>query len=195
MREIRHDVGASGGLHLSNDGAVNGRPVRKHSPELLWEMQMPPDGTLTEYESRLPYDHARIRAAAIYCSDGRVGEHFDDFLQNGLKLPRYDRVALPGGPACLAGHQQAHVQEQGVVDELRFLVEVHGLTRVVLVAHQGCAFYAARLRLEGRQLELLQRADLVRAAAFVRSMTGIETVSGYFARLTGEGLRFESVEV
>src|ERR671919_1438262 len=99
----------------------------------------------TAYESRLPYDRNRIRAAAIYCSDGRIGDHFDDFLQTGLSLPRYDRIALPGGPACLAGHPQAHLEEQGVIDELNFLVEVHKLRRVVLIAHQGCAFYSTRL--------------------------------------------------
>ena len=70
------------------------------------------------YESRVKYEQNRIHAAAIYCSDGRLNEHFDDFLQNGLNLPRYDRVALPGGPACLAGHPEAHLEEQGVVDEL-----------------------------------------------------------------------------
>lgn len=147
------------------------------------------------YESTLPYDQSRIRAAAIYCSDGRVGEHFDDFLQQGLGLPRYDRVALPGGPACLAGHPEAHLEEQGVVDELHFLVEVHGLKRVVLVAHEGCAFYAARLDLKDRRLELVQRADLVRAAAVVRRVTGIDVVEAYFARLQSGRVRFEGVEV
>ncbi len=147
------------------------------------------------YESSVPYNQARIRAAAIYCSDGRVGEHFDDFLQNGLSLPRYDRVALPGGPACLAGHPQAHLEEQGVVDELKFLVEVHGLKRIVLVAHENCAFYTSRLELKDRRLELVQRADLVRSAAFVRRVTGIDTVEGYFARLVESRVQFERVEV
>src|SRR5262245_45082772 len=106
------------------------------------------------YESPVTYERARIHAAAIYCSDGRIGEHFDDFLQSGLGLPRYDRVALPGGPACLAGHPQAHLEEQGVVDELKFLVEVHGLKRIVLIAHEGCAFYGTRLELKDRRMEL-----------------------------------------
>src|SRR5215813_471817 len=128
------------------------------------------------YESRLRYDPARIHAAAIYCSDGRLGEHFDDFLQQGLSLPRYDRVTLPGGPACLAGHPQAHLEEQGVVDELKFLVQVHGLKRVVLIAHQSCAFYGSRLELKERRLELVQRADLVRAAAFVHRVTGLAAI-------------------
>lgn len=140
------------------------------------------------------YNPARIHAAAIYCSDGRVGEHFDDFLQNGLNLPRYDRVALPGGPACLAGHQQAHLEEQGVIDELKFLVEVHSLSRVVLIAHDSCAFYTNRLELTPPRLELMQRADLVRAAAFVHRVTGIDRIDAYFARLRDNRVEFEPVE-
>lgn len=147
------------------------------------------------YESRLPYERSRIHAAAIYCSDGRVGEHFDDFLQTGLKLPRYDRVALPGGPACLADHPQAHLQAQGVVDELKFLAEVHRLQRVVLIAHEGCAFYSSRLDLKERRLRLVQEADLVRAAAFVRRITGIDAVDAYYAALTDNSVGFEPVEV
>ncbi|CAG1008974.1 hypothetical protein PHYC_03636 [Phycisphaerales bacterium] len=141
-----------------------------------------------------PYNPARIHAAAIYCSDGRVGEHFDDFLHNGLNLPRYDRVALPGGAACLAGHQQAHLEEQGVIDELKFLVEVHSLSRVVLIAHEGCAFYTTRLGLTPPRLELMQRADLVRAAAFVHRVTGIDHIEAYFARLKDARIEFEAVE-
>lgn len=147
------------------------------------------------YKSEIAYERARIHAAAIYCSDGRMGEHFDDFLQTGLKLPRYDRVALPGGPACLSGHPQAHLEEQGVVDELQFLVQFHKLTRVVLIAHQGCAFYAARLELKEPRLELVQRADLVRATAFVHRVTGLDAIEAYFARIVEGRVAFERVEV
>jgi hypothetical protein len=147
------------------------------------------------YESKYPYEKSRIHAAAIYCSDGRVGEHFDEFLQVGLGLPRYDRVALPGGPACLAGHSQAHLEEQGVIDELKFLVEVHKLNRVVLIAHEGCAFYSTRLALADRRMELVQRADLVRSAAFVQRVSGVASIDAYFARICEHAVRFERVEV
>ncbi len=147
------------------------------------------------YQSSIRYEPSRIHAAAVYCSDGRVGEHFDDFLQNGLALPRYDRVCLPGGPACLAGYPQAHLEEQGILDELAFLVEVHKLRRIVLIAHQGCAFYSTRLELREARLELVQRADLVRAAAMVHRVTGLDAVEGYFARLVEEKVTFEPVPV
>lgn len=146
------------------------------------------------FHSAIPYDAKRIHAAAVYCSDGRVGEQFDDFLQNGLGLPRYDRVALPGGPACLAGHPQANLEEKGVVDELHFLVEVHKLRRIVLIAHQSCAFYSNRLELKEPRLELLQKADLVRAAAAVHRVTGLDAIEAYFARIAEGQVRFERVD-
>ncbi len=136
-----------------------------------------------------------MHAAAVYCSDGRVGEHFDDFLHNGLGLPRYDRVALPGGPACLAGYDEARVEQVGIADELKFLIEAHGLTRVVLIQHQACAFYTARLRVAEKQLEHLQRADLVRAAYFIRHITSLEQIDAYFARRTADAIEFEPVPI
>jgi hypothetical protein len=156
---------------------------------------MQPKPEAIAYQSSVPYERTRIHAAAIYCSDGRIGDHFDDFLQNGLKLPRYDRVALPGGPACLADHPQTHLQAQGVVDELKFLCEVHGLKRIVLIAHEGCAFYTTRLELKDRRLELLLRADLVRAAASVRRVTGIDTIEAFYAFNARGVIQFEPVEV
>lgn len=153
----------------------------------------PPASKPPAYTSRIAYVSERIHAAAVYCSDGRVGEHFDDFLTNGLQLPRYDRLAIPGGPACLAGHTEAHLEEQGVVDELRFLVEAHGLERVVLIQHAGCAFYGARLHLPQPYLEPQQRIDLVKAAGFVRRVTGVKHIEGYFARPAEDRVLFEPV--
>jgi hypothetical protein len=148
---------------------------------------------MTRYVSPHAYESTRIRAAAIYCSDGRVGEHFDDFLQNGLGLPRYDRLALPGGPSCLAGHTEAHLEEQGVVDELKFLVDVHGLNRVVLIAHQGCAFYSQRLHLPEAYLESQQKIDLVKSAGFIQRITGLQRIEAYFAKLDDTRVLFDPV--
>jgi hypothetical protein len=147
------------------------------------------------FDSKTPYEPQRIHAAAIYCSDGRLGEHFDDFLLNGLKLPRYDRLALPGGPAALAEHPETKLEHAAVIDELKFLVEVHGLQRVVLIQHQNCAFYTSRLELEGFDVERQQRDDLAAAAEFVKKVTGVDRVDMYFARRLDEGtVRFEEVK-
>jgi hypothetical protein len=149
----------------------------------------------THYMSPIVYEPSRIHAAALYCSDGRVGEHFDDFLQNGLGLPRYDRVALPGGPACLAGYAEARLEQESIVDELKFLVDVHGLSRIVLIAHQACAFYTSRLHATDQIMETLQRADLIRSAHYARHVTSVKTIEAFFARRIEDRVVFEPVAI
>jgi hypothetical protein len=149
----------------------------------------------TVYGSPIQFDENRIGAAAVYCSDGRFGEHFDDFLHNALKLPRYDRLALPGGAACLAGHFLAFKDEEALLDQLRFLIRVHGIERVVLVAHQDCAFYTQRLHVSPAQVEEKQREDMEAAVRRVQTFALGLTVDTYFARKHADGtIRFESME-
>jgi hypothetical protein len=146
----------------------------------------------TVYTSSLRFDGDRIRAAAVYCSDGRFGEQFDDFLHNGLKLPRCDRVAAPGGAASLAGHFLAFREEEGLLEQLRFLIRVHEIQRVVLIAHQDCAFYTERLHVPSAQLESRLREDLQAAAERLRSFSRGLAVELYFARKHPDGtVRFE----
>lgn len=174
-------------------------PIAHNARMRTTEIKPPAKGLLkpSVFRSAVRYDPQRMHVAAVYCSDGRVGDHFDDFLHNGLGLPRHDRVALPGGPACLAGYDEAKVEQVGIVDELKFLIEAHGLTRIVLIQHEGCAFYTQRLRVSQQQLEHLQRADLVRAAYFIRHVTALERIDAYFARRApnNEAIEFEPVAI
>jgi hypothetical protein len=146
------------------------------------------------YTGRLYYEPSRIHAAAIYCSDGRLGDHFDDFLQNGLRLPRYDRVALPGGPAILLDHDASGPDAPTVCEALGFLVDVHGLERVLLVAHEGCAFYSQRLSVPCDCMEARQRQDLARAAARIQQVAPRLQIDAYFARINGNRIIFERAE-
>lgn len=146
------------------------------------------------WRSAVPFERARIGAVAIYCSDGRWGEQFDDFVQNRLGLPRYDRLAVPGGAACLAGHRGAHGQEAAAIDQVRFLVEVHGLTRAVLIAHQQCAFYLRRLGVRDDDLRARQEEDLRRAARRIRELDPRLGAEAWLAVLDGQAVAFEPVE-
>lgn len=147
------------------------------------------------FESSQPFDTQRIHAAAVYCSDGRYGKQFDDLLQNRLGLPRYDRLAVPGGAACLARHFKTYREEEGVTEQLRFLIETHGLQRVVLVAHQDCGFYLMRLGVSPLQLEGQQRDDMRKAIERVRSLDPHLHVEAWFARRRRQVVRFERVDV
>lgn len=151
-----------------------------------------PHADVPGFESSVRFDENRIGAAAVYCSDGRYGEQFDDFLHNGLKLPRYDRLAVPGGAACLAGHFLAYREEDALMDQLRFLIRAHGLQKMVLIAHQNCAFYSERLHIPAAQIETRQREDLCAAVERIRSVGHNLAIGMFFARRLPDGkVRFE----
>lgn len=148
-----------------------------------------------DYESSVRFDANRIRAVAVYCSDGRFGEQCDDLLHNALQLPRYDRLAVPGGAACLASHFRAYREEEGVIEQLQFLVQVHGIEHVVLIAHENCAFYTERLHVSPLQIESQQLEDMQKAVQRVRSIASGVLVNAFFARKhAGDTIRFESVQ-
>jgi hypothetical protein len=147
------------------------------------------------YSSPIRFDANRIRAAAVYCSDGRFGEQIDNLLHDQLELPRYDRLAIPGGAACLAGHFNAYREEEGVAEQLRFLIGVHDVRRVVLIAHQDCAYYTDWLRIAPLQLEARQREDLLKAIRHVKRLGASVEVLAFFARRQGECVTFERVAI
>jgi len=145
------------------------------------------------FTSSVPYEHERIYAAAVYCSDGRLGDHVDEFLHMGLGLPRYDRVACPGGPVGLAGRLAAYWDTKGMEEQLRFLTQVHEIRKVVLIAHEGCAYYSRRLLLPSEQLEVEQKQDVRTAALTVRQMVSGVEVMPYWARVEGKKVAFEGL--
>jgi hypothetical protein len=145
--------------------------------------------------SAVPFDQARIRAAAIYCSDGRFGEQIDEFLHQGLGLPRYDRLAVPGGPACYTGSLSVFWEGHSGERALDFLARVHGLERLVLIQHAGCAFYLEILKTRPEDLEARQRHDLARAAARVRATQPALKVEGFLARRNESQILFEPVPI
>ena len=144
------------------------------------------------FVSSIPYEAARIYAAAVYCSDGRIGDHVDDFLHNGLGLPRYDRVACPGGPVALSGRFQAFWDARGVEEQLRFLAQVHDVKTVVLITHANCAYYLKRLSIPPAGLETAQREDLAKATTTVQRMMPAANVKRYMASMSGAEIRFDA---
>jgi hypothetical protein len=103
---------------------------------------------------------------------------------------------VPGQARRAAGHERANVLAAGVLEDLRFLIEAHELGRVVLIAHDGCAFYIHSLQLEKPKLEPQQQADLRAAAEWIRREVPGPSVEAYFARRTPEEkIAFELVAV
>ena len=75
--------------------------------------------------------------------------------------------------------------------QLDFLSRVHGLERLVLIAHAGCAFYLEWLKIRPEDLEARQVEDLVKAAARVRVAQPELAVEAYFARRRDGQIWFE----
>lgn len=146
------------------------------------------------YRSREAYDPRRVGAAAVYCSDGRFGEAIDEFLHVGLGLPRYDRVAAPGGAACLGRWGEALYEAEAMRRELQFLIRAHGLRRIVMIAHDNCGFYHD-VWLGGKDLAVVQAEDLGRAAERIRAWRMDVDVEAYIARVRDGRVGFDEVGV
>ena len=147
------------------------------------------------YESPVRFDEDRVRAAAVYCSDGRFGDQVDDLLHHALGLPRYDRLAMPGGAACLSHHFGGFFEQQAALRQLEFLIRAHKLGRVVLIAHENCAYYVEGLRVGLSELEGRQREDLAAGVERLRALSRDVEVDVFYARTRGDRVCFESLEI
>jgi hypothetical protein len=161
------------------------------------------DDAVFELSHRLPMAayHAterwhpeRIGALALYCSDGRWGEAFDEFCHRHLQIPRYDRCAMPGGPAWLTGPtNEALVQAARA--QLDFLVKAHELERIVLITHFGCAWYGQKLGRSAEDCLEAQFKDVESAAATLRGWYSGLSVEAYLAMRMNDWLSFHPIEV
>ena len=147
------------------------------------------------FPSSIAFDEDRIRAASIYCSDGRVGEQIDEFLHQGLGLPRYDRLAVPGGPACLSGALSVFWESHSAERQLDFLCHVHKLEKLVMIAHEGCAFYLDWLKVKPEEFAARQLEDVKRAATRVRQAQPTLKLEAYLARRQDARVWFEPIPI
>jgi hypothetical protein len=151
------------------------------------------DESPTGFESSIAFRPLRVRTAAVYCSDGRFGEQIDEFLSHLLGSALCDRLALPGGPASLRADPGLPDDSKGTLDQLSFLVGVHEVQQVILIAHEPCAFYRERLGVPDVDQHDRQVEDL-RAASRVVGRLAPLTVDLYTARLVGERVHFRAVD-
>src|SRR5437763_13115097 len=142
------------------------------------------------YQAMERWHAERIRALALYCSDGRWGEAFDEFCHKHLLIPRYDRWAVPGGPAWLAESDESGAFYQAAREQLDFLVRFHELEQVVLITHFGCAYYGHRLDKSPRDCLQAQRDDVRAATKTLHRWYPDIRVESYLAMRHGRHLSF-----
>lgn len=137
----------------------------------------------------------RIGALALYCSDGRWGEAFDEFCHRHLRIAHYDRWAVPGGPAWVASAEEDADLLRCVRWQFDFLMQVHDLKRVVLITHYGCGWYAHRLQRSPEQCLSTQVMDVAAAAATLHDWYPSLSVEAYLAMREREWVTFHRLEI
>jgi len=111
-------------------------------------------------------NRTEANALVIHCGDYRFQAAFNEFLNRSLNLGTYDLLVIPGGPLTLMPLDPFPKYRWASWNWLRFFVEQHKLTRLILIQHQDCGFYKAMSGHLNAPLESLrerQEEDLRRA--------------------------------
>ncbi len=87
------------------------------------------------YTSQSRWEVERPRVLVACCSDGRLQEAIDEFLQNHLHIRDYDRFYAPGGPAALTPGGYEFLRATQYRDDLAFLIRVHKVEELLLIFH------------------------------------------------------------
>ncbi|RYX84562.1 hypothetical protein EON83_09430 [bacterium] len=93
-----------------------------------------PTSTDAPYVCRNVWSDVRPRILVVDCSDGRLQENVDEFL-NSRGIQHYDRLFIPGGPGALASSGFELLRLDQIRRESKFLVEAHKIEEVFLIFH------------------------------------------------------------
>src|SRR5581483_3146712 len=81
----------------------------------------------------------RPRTLVVACSDGRLQQATDDFLQSELGLAEFDRLYVPGGGGALSASDRDVFRAQQLRGECKYLVELHEVKQIILLFHGPAA--------------------------------------------------------
>ncbi len=139
------------------------------------------------YVAELPWDAERPQTVVVTCVDGRWYRHFQEFARAHLKAgPCTDFMAVPGGIEPMTLADDVPKDFNFFRRRLEALVEAHGTRRIVVIAHQDCAWYRERMgAATAEAMRAKQVADIRRAASWLRARFEGVSVQPYFARLSG----------
>lgn len=132
-------------------------------------------------------------ALVIHCSDYRFQAAIRTFVQSITTQP-FDLLAIPGGPHLAAAGTLLPEYHMIVKQNVALLVELHQLTRLILIDHTDCAFFQRRLSLfyAGDSPDQQQMVSLKQSRAVVEQWFPALGVDAYFAeRVSEQGVRFQ----
>lgn len=81
------------------------------------------------------WNPTRPTALVVACSDGRLQEATDAFLERDLHITHYDRLYVPGGAGALTSSGRDFARAHELQRECRYLVDLHGLLHVIAIFH------------------------------------------------------------
>ena len=146
---------------------------------------------MSTFVARAPYDPSYPNALAIYCSDGRFTAAVEELLHH-LGHQRLDTLTLPGGAGLLNPWASGGsvLESQHLKRAAEMLIEKHGITEIVLLAHSGCGHYKHCCpHLSVDDMKTRQIADLAVAAKVLDSPD--LKIHRYWLQPDGERVSFE----
>ncbi len=150
-----------------------------------------------EYTSKRPLEDPGSSVLVVACSAHEFQPYLREFLAEHLKLAdgAYNLLAVPGGPQFLTLSEYLPKFAWAGQRWVSFAVDKLQVRRIVLVGHEGCAWYADErfvpallhaLGHGGQTLSDHQRADLEHAVASLRASIPAAAVEAYFAAKGGD---------
>ncbi len=128
----------------------------------------------------------------VYCSDGRFAPACEHFVQESLNEVWYDRFVVPGGAGWLRLDVQTVRERDLALGHLSFLIQAHAIQRVLLIAHERCAFYE-RYRVSAETVLAMQIEDLRTAAHLLQGRFPFIQVDAFYAQVTDQQVTFKAV--
>jgi hypothetical protein len=154
------------------------------------------DPDKANYVSRAVWNAERPRALVICCSDGRLQESTDEFLENHLGIVDYDRLYAPGGPGALSNVACEFIRASQYRNELQFLLRAHDFNQIIMIfhgagadgpAHSACAHY---LRLHPSystdQFNKRHVADMADVDRYIRDIAPTMRISVFRAEVRAD---------
>lgn len=97
---------------------------------------------MDSYQPSSKINRTQTDVLVVHCSDHRFQAGLYEFLNLGLDLnENYDLLVIPGGPQALTLVEYLPKFSWVLTKWLRFLIDVHDLKRMILIAHQDCRWY------------------------------------------------------
>ena len=155
-------------------------------------MNRPPYGTSTHAGELHRWTPERPHTLVVACSDGRLQEATDEFLSRELGLAQFDRFYVPGGGGALASSGRDFIRAQQLRRECAYLVELHSVTRVILLFHgPAVSGPAAAVCADYRRKMTWASPDIIRARQLQDSAELIERKAEWAGQATVDSVACE----